>query len=176
MLKSRNKYNTYRAVKCQLTIFSETKKKTNSQTSKRSWMKAKQTVSISLSLQAKLHHWQNVGQLCGPPPFVTFDLTTSSTDSTNQTASPRRCHPYLPSDSSVRQFLLRHRGALESLATFGPAVTYALQPWLTDGFDGNLLRVTAAVVVSFRTRQWNPKTSPLEKGMCLKFAKFSWHC
>lgn len=48
-----------------------------------------------------LFQGQNVGQLCRPPPFATFDLTTLPLTAPIRLLHSPRCHPYLSNDSSV---------------------------------------------------------------------------
>lgn len=68
---------------------------------------------------------QNVGQLCRPPPFVTFNLTTISL-----TATIRQRHlcDITPVYPMTVQFTHCDTGALESLPTVGLAVTSTVHP------------------------------------------------
>lgn len=87
---------------------------------------------------------QNVGQLCRPPPFVTFDLTTLPL-----TAPIRLLHlgdvtPHLPNDSSPAQW---HRGSGVFAHSWTGSDFHSHHGWL-----GLKAAVTLVVV------QWNPSS------------------
>lgn len=74
---------------------------------------------------------QNVGQLCGPPPFVTFNLTTISPTAPIRRRRPCDVTAVYP---ITAQFTHCDTGVLESLPTVGLAVTFTVHPqsWIVS--------------------------------------------
>lgn len=119
-----------------------------------------------------LFQGQNVGQLCRPPPFATFDLTTLPLTAPIRLLHSPRCHPYLSNDSSVHPAVTPGGGGggFGVFAHSRLAVTSTLHLLIMDHFSRKAA-VHALWSRPFQNKTVESKNFSFEKGNCLTVFK-----